>query len=206
MADGSPRFRTSFTNQSGSKPALFVEGRVVDVNMNNWTVDVYSSYDRMRFNDIQCASPYLHHYAGEGGSVMPDLNAKVMVCIPSDSSPPHVAYYIMAFENVDMAAPDAPQGTTSQPNADGTSSGASFAGGRPRAKQGDLTWRGRDGNFLILHRGGVVQIGSTELAQRIFIPLTNSMIDISDNYYHHTQGGTKYWGLLPTASGSKSPT
>lgn len=203
---GTTRFRSSFTARQGTVAAKFVEAKVVNVNYVTWTVDVYTSFDRKRYANIQVGSPYLHHNNGEGIYVSPEVNAKCMVCIPSDSSPPHVAYFLAAFENVDLGSDVAPSGTTSQSDPNSKSSGASFAAGRPRAKPGDIRLQGRDGNFVVLHRGGVLQIGSSELSQRMFIPLSNTMVDISDEYYHHTQGGTEYWGILPSKSDGKSPT
>lgn len=55
--------------------------------------------------------------------------------------------------------------------------------------------RTRDDNFVILRRGGVLQLGATELAQRIFIPLNNQVIDISQNYEHINAGGAISWGI-----------
>lgn len=197
------RFRTSFTAVEGAGPAQFLECRVVNLNLVNWTVDVSAVYDQKHFFDIQVGSPYLHGSNGEGIYVVPELGAKCLVCIPSDSSPPHVAHFLMPFESVDLATEDNPRGITSQTSDGAGTSGASFAGGRARAKPGDIIIKGRDGNFAILHRGGVLQIGSTELSQRIFIPLNNVVMDISDNYYHHNAGGTEYWGMQPSPTEGK---
>jgi hypothetical protein len=65
--------------------------------------------------------------------------------------------------------------------------------------------RTRDGNFVILHRGGVLQIGSTELSQRIFIPINNLMMDISGNYEHHNSNGSIVWGLQDGPSLTQFP-
>jgi len=73
----------------------------------------------------------------------------------------------------------------------------SYSSNRPIAKPGDIVMRGRDGNFCILHRGGVLQIGSSELSQRIYVPLTNMMTDISERYEHHNVAGTIRWGMQP---------
>lgn len=200
------RFRTTFTTMEGFDSAMMVQGRVVNVNLVNWTVDVASVFDQTRYFDIQVGSPYVHGNAGEGISVVPEVGAKCMVCIPSDTSPPYVSSFVMPFEIVDLATETSPRGITSQSSDGATTSGASFAGGRPRAKPGDIILKGRDGNFAVLHRGGVLQIGSTELSQRIFIPLNNVMMDISDNYYHHNAGGTQYWGMQPSPTQDKFPT
>jgi hypothetical protein len=162
-------------------------------------------FDQKHWFDIQVSSPYLHGNNGEGIYAVPEVGAKCMVCIPGDSSPPYVSSFVMPVEITDMATVDSPQGTTSNSSPGASTSGASFAGGRQRGKPGDIVMKGRDGNFVILHRGGVLQIGSTELSQRIFVPLNNMVMDVSDNYYHHNAGGTVYWGMQPTLKQDKFP-
>ena len=206
MAQGETRFRTSFTFKEGNVPAEWVQGKIVNVNLVNWTVDVAAQFDRKRYYDIQVASPYMHYSNGEGISIFPEVGAKCMVCLPSDSSPPFVGAFIMPVEITDMAAPDAPKGTTSKSAQNATSSGASFAGGRPQAKPGDIWMRTRDDNFVILHRGGVLQLGCSELAQRLYIPLTHFIMDISNNYAHHNAGGSILWSLQEGAGLEHLPT
>lgn len=206
MAKGESRFRTSFTKTEGNTPAEWVQAKVINVNMVNWTVDVTTQFDRKKYCDIQVASPYLHYSNGEGFSAFPEVGAKCMVCLPSDSSPPFVGAFIMPVEITDMAAADAPKGITSKSSPGATSSGASFAGGRPRAKPGDIWMRTRDDNFVILHRGGVLQLGCSELAQRIYIPLNHLVMDISQNYAHHNAGGSILWSMQEGAGLEHLPT
>ena len=205
MPEGTPRFRTSFTNQAGNKPAEVVQGKIVNINMVNWTVDVTTQFDKKRYFDIQVGSPYVHYSNGEGLSIFPEIGAKCMVTLPSDSSPPYVSSFIMPVENVDLSAADAEKGTTSHAKPNRSSTGASFAGGRPRVKPGDILLRTRDDNFIILHRGGVLQIGATELAQRIYIPLNNLIMDVSENYAHHNAGGSMLWSVQTGPTLEKLP-
>ena len=128
-----------------------------------------------------------------------------MVCIPSDSSPMFIMSFIMAHELVDDASDDAPQGTNSHGGAVPNATDASFAGGRPKAIPGSIYLRTRDGNFVALHRGGVLQLGATELAQRIYIPLGNLITDISENYEHHNASGSIKWGIQDGPSKDKLP-
>jgi len=180
MPQGQARFRTSFTSQAGLTAALFVTGTIANVNVVNWTVDVFSKYDRKRYFNIQVGSPYLHPNSGEGLYVMPEVGATVSICLPSDSAPPYVAAFLMPPETLpDTATADAPAGTRSHGAVSKNASDSSFYGGRPRAQPGDIWLKGRDGNFVILHRGGVLQFGASELAQRICIPLGNHVMDIS---------------------------
>ncbi len=103
--------------------------------------------------------------------------------------------FIMPVQTIgDVGTDDAPVGTESAPGATAPT-GASYAGGRPRAKPGDIFMKGRDGNFMVLHRGGVLQIGSTALAQRLYIPLNNVLTDISQNYHHYNTGGAMSWAV-----------
>lgn len=200
-------FRSSWTQPEGAVGAHVMEGQVVDINLMNWTVDVISKFDQKFYQNIQVGSPYMHFNRGEGIYVMPDIGAKCYVCIPSDGPPPFVLSFIMPMETIDGASEDAPGGT------DGGKGGvtqeataASFAGGRTRAKPGDITIRNRDGSFIVLHRGGVLQIGASELAQRIYIPLQNLISDISENYRHHNVGGSINWFVAHGESSTNPPT
>lgn len=192
--DRSP-FRTAWTVPEGAGMPLIHEAKILDVNMVNWTVDCVTVFDQKRFFDIQVAAPYLHSNRGEGFYAVPEIGAKCVICLPSDGPPPFVLAFIMPAETLtDTSSDEAPDGTESnaqQPR------GSTFRGGRGKGKPGDVVWRGRDGNFVIMHRGGVLQFGSTELAQRICVPLGNLVTDISQNYNHFNSGGSVNWGLRP---------
>ena len=189
------KFRTSMSSKQGHDPARIVQGKVTNFNLTKWTVDIVGQFDRTRYFNIQVGSPYLHHSNGEGFYVIPEVNATAMVCIPSDSSAPFVICFVMAAETVDASAPDAPQGTSSHGAPVANPTDSSYSGGRPPANPGDIWVRTRDDNFVVLRRGGVLQIGATELAQRIYIPLNNQIIDVSQNYEHNNSGGTIAWGI-----------
>lgn len=200
-------FRSSWSQPEGAVGAHILEGQVVDINLVNWTVDVITKFDQKWYLNVQVSSPYMHFNRGEGIYAMPDIGAKCHICIPSDGPPPYVHDFIMPQETIDGASEDAPDGT------DGGKGGvtqeataASFAGGRRRAKPGDISIRNRDGSFIHLHRGGVLQIGSTELAQRIYIPLQNLVTDISQNYRHYNTGGSINWFVAQGESSTNPPT
>jgi hypothetical protein len=189
------KFRNSFTHKAGADPAEVVQGRVVGVNLVKWTVDVVAQFDRKKYFQVQVASPYQNPNNGEGLYVVPEIGSTCMVCIPSDSTAPFVMAFLMPVQTVNDSSPDAPSGTSPHGSQPLHPTDASFAGNRPRVKAGDIVLRTRDNNFVILHRGGVLQIGATELSQRLFIPLRNLMTDISENYEHHNSNGSIVWGL-----------
>jgi hypothetical protein len=192
---GKPRFRNSFTFKAGTVPGVIVQGRVVGLNLVNWTVNVISQFDRLRMFDIQVGAPYAHPNRGEGIYALPEVGATCMVTVPSDSTPPFVSSFVMPIEQINTSASDAPLGTSSLGKPAQNATDATFAGGRMKGKPGDIVMRGRDGNQIILHRGGVLQIGASEVAQRIYIPLGNQIVDFSEQYSHHNAGGSILWGL-----------
>lgn len=187
---------TSWTQPEGSIPSFIHEARVFNVNMTNWTVDVATVFDQKVLLDIQVASPYLHPNSGEGFYAVPEVGSKCLICIPSDGPPPFVLAFIMPMETLpDTSSEEAPAGTAPTGGSPTGSSDFTFAGGRSRGKPGDIVARTRDGNFMILHRGGVAQFGASPLAQRICIPLQNLVTDISQNYNHYNSGGAINWGV-----------
>lgn len=186
-------FRTSWTQPEGAIAAFVHEARIIDVNITNWTVDCATIFDQKRFFDVQVASPYMHPNVGEGIYAVPEVGCKCLVCIPSDGPPPFVMGFIMPAETIpDTATDETPAGT----GGEGVSA-STYRGGRPAPKLGDIYMRGRDGNFVVLHRGGVLQIGASNLAQRIYIPLQNLVTDISQNYNHFNTAGAINWGIRP---------
>lgn len=200
-------FRSSMTSPEGLGRTDICMGRVVNVDLVNYTVDVFSQFDQQRMLQIPVGSPYLHSNRGDGFTAIPDVGAKCAVCWPGDSSPPFVLAFVMVHETVPMAGDaEAPDGTTSHGSENQAPTAASFAGGRPIGKPGDMFVRGRDGNFVVLHRGGVLQIGSNELAQRIYVPLNNMIMDFAENYALHNAGGSIKWGIQEGEGVTNLPT
>ncbi len=187
--------RTGWFPGSRATPSLTHPGRIIDINLKTWTVDVQSQFDQRTFFNLGLMSPYAHHSRGEGFFVMPEVGATCYVHIPSDGPPPFVLGFYMTGEtrdDADVASDD--------------EIGVTYAGGRPRPKPGDMGVRGRDGNFCVLHRGGVLQIGSSLLAQRLYLPLDNFVTDISQNYQHFNTGGTTSWTAKVSESEDNPPT
>lgn len=162
------------------------QAKVVNVNPSAWTVDVVSQFDDRTYPLIQVGSPYLHYNNGEGLFAMPEVGSVCMVCLPADSSPAFVLTYLAPLER---------SGVTGKTTDGKSVQEAVFHAGRPQAMPGDIFLRTRDGNFVTLRRGGVLEIGATELAQRIFIPIGNLVLDISGEYQHFNTGGSVVWGL-----------
>jgi hypothetical protein len=137
------RFRNSFTQRQGIDSAIVMTGRVINTNLTNWTVDVRSQFERYSFFNIQVAIA-VHALQPRGRAF--DLSRGrrdvcTVVIIPSDSSPPFVSSFFMPHEVIDtstvrMTLRSAPSRSARLRTFPST---ATFAGGRPSAKPGDIT-------------------------------------------------------------------
>lgn len=153
------------------------EATVVDVNRKLWTVKVVTRFTEKEPADVQVLSPYLHYAGGEGIHHLPEPGAKCYIAFPSDNTPP----FIIGYKGV-AAALSEEEGAA-----------VSFRSRRPRMDPGDIGFTGRDGNFVMLRRGGVVEVGCSALAQRIYLPVRNTIRDYSENYSQSTLAGDVSW-------------
>jgi hypothetical protein len=154
-------------------PATIETCRIINVNIQDWTVDVMSEYGNKKYFDIQVMSPYFHFMNAEGIYVQPEPGCLVWLCRPTSGE--FAAPFVMGFQ---------------APFDEDT---ASFRNGRQTLNPGDIMMRTRDENFVILRRGGVVQIGATPMTQRMFIPIRNFIKDFCENYELYTLGGQLTW-------------
>jgi hypothetical protein len=165
------------------------EATVMNVNRRTWTCSVKTTYSGKDFEDVQWGVPYHHFDSGEGYHFMPEPGAKCYLAQPNDSTPP----FIMCF----IAPPAQITATTETPVRSTTDGGShtdvSYQSKRPDLNPGDLALTTRDGNFLILRRGGVLQLGATPLAQRVVVPVRNFLHDYCENYELATPAGDVSW-------------
>lgn len=147
--------------------------RIVNVNVQDWSVDCVSEKGGKRYFDIQIMSPYFHYINGEGIYSVPEVGAVAWLCLPSEGrfAPPFLLGFMSPFENETK----------------------SFRSGRQNLNPGDIMMRTRDENFIVLRRGGVLQMGATSIAQRMFIPIRNYIKDFCENYDLTTFGGSLSW-------------
>jgi hypothetical protein len=66
---------------------------------------------------------------------------------------------------------------------------------RQSLNPGDLMLRTRDENFVVLRRGGVLQIGSTPTCQTIYVPIRNIIRNFCENFELNAFGGDLIWSI-----------
>jgi len=198
--------RNTMHESAGTGATRTMQCRVMDINLKNWTVDVVTVFDQKYYKGLQISSGYLHWHKGEGFYAIPEVGALCHITVPGDSAPPFVGDFVAPLEiRTDGAAPGQEEDTRSRGSTTPYVSDASFAAGRKLGKPGDILMVGRDGQFVILHRGGVLQIGSTSLSQRVYIPISNRIVDIAENYELKSIAGTMSWQILDEQSEDQTP-
>ena len=184
-------FTGSGPSESNFSPVIIEDATVVDVNKNNYTCSVVTVHTSKRFDDIQVGHPYFHNANGEGQYVLPEVGAFCKLCRGSDTTPPFIMCFI-AIPAVRESVDGTPTRSTA---AGGSTTDVSFKGRRLDLQPGDMAWATRDENFVILRRGGVLQIGSTDLSQRIYVPVGNFIYDVCENYSMEALGGSLRWNV-----------
>lgn len=116
-----------------------------------------------------------------------------MLAWPSDNTSPFIMGYKGAA-SVSQTQDSAPE--TSSSDAEGSDTDVSYRARRPKMNPGDIAITTRDENFLMMRRGGVVQIGSTAISQRIYIPILNYIKDFCENYSMESFGGELSWTVM----------
>jgi hypothetical protein len=159
--------------EGGYQPAIIETARITNVNLDDWSVDCITEHQYKRHFDLQVSTPYFHFANGEGIYVMPEVGAMVWLCKPSSGQ--FAAPFIMGFQSPYDEA------------------NASFRSARQNLNPGDIMLRTRDENFIVLRRGGVIQIGATPIAQRIYVPIQNYIKDFCENYELNAFGGDLTW-------------
>lgn len=153
----------------GTIGATVESGRVLDVDISNYTLTVTTQYSKKPQTGITWSSPYIHFVNGEGVYIMPEVGSLCWICFPSDGNRPFVLGWSPAGDEGD------------------------YRSRRQDLNPGDIYLGTRDENFMVLRRGGVVQIGGGPLCQRMFLPVNNTIRDFCENYALKTIGGDLLW-------------
>ena len=200
--------RSSPIKLDGATAALVLRCRVVRCDTKNYTVDLVSIFDRKTFLNVPVGSPYVHFQGGAGWFAHALEKAIAYVTIPSDTSPPFVQSFVAPVQGRGPSASDGPAETTEGQIAQeegeqagvakksSTRAAASYAANRPDGDEGDMFWRWHDGNTqIVLRSSGILEIGSGALCQRVYLPLSDKMLDVFREYEAQTSGGSVHWGV-----------
>lgn len=159
----------------GSGPVRVFRGTIHAVDKVKYTCTVIPERGGQPISGVQL-SPTFVNSEGAGSWFMPEVNSIVWLCTGSETSTPFV-----------MASCALP---TEYDQNDNEEDPNNYRMNRPVLNEGDHMISSRDGNFIILRRGGVVEIGANQVAQRFYMPIGNLIRDFCENYELITAGGS----------------
>lgn len=169
--------------QENFNDSIIETALVTDVNVKKWTVDVMTQHSHKPLFGIPWMEPYLHKETGEGIHYVPEPGTLCLICTPSDGMDNP---FILGFLPIPRKG--------------------EYRSNRIQMNPGDIALNGRDGNFVILRRGGIVQVGATPLCQRLNIPINHLIRDVCLNYNLYTGAGELVWEVdRNRKSGGKTP-
>lgn len=172
-----PRVNSAVREGANRAPSI-VEGTILSVNPENHTCDVArNNSSGGPLNDVLLASLYCHPFSGEGIYFLPEPGSTCYVYETSDPTNSFVLGYVMPMTEKD-----------------------GLRGNRMLLNPGDYVLSTRDDNKIVLRRGGLIQIASTGLAQRLYVPLGNHIKDFFENYSAASPNGSIEWLRDPQTS------
>lgn len=157
-------------SQSEYDDVVIETALIVDVNMRTWTVDLMTQFSDKPLFGVPWTSPYLNSENGQGIFYVPEVGTQCLLVTPSDGD---ASPFVMGFLPIPK--------------------GDSFRANRIDMNPGDAGIMTRDGNYVLVRAGGVIQVGSTQTAQRMYLPVNNTVRDFAENYSLTTFGGELVW-------------
>lgn len=164
------RSESTASSSATLQGALVERARIVTVNIRDYVCDVTTEFTHKNRFDIPWMNPYCNQEQGEGINFMPEVGSMCWICHPSEGGRDA---FILGWTMVDEEG--------------------AYRGGRELLNPGDIHFSTRDGNFVYLRRGGILQIGSTPICQRIYLPIRNIIRDYAENYEMSTPAGELTW-------------
>jgi hypothetical protein len=172
--------------------------KITNVNRRTFSLDVMTEFTHRPLVDIPFMVPYLG-YGGSGIGFMPEIDDLCYVVIPGDNSGPFVLGFVptgRSYLESERDGGDYKIGTDED--------GPDFSEGRLPMESGDIRFSTSDNNFVIIRKGGIVQIGSTNLCQTMYIPVENLVRHFFQRYQSISPLGSFEWGHASISGGIKS--
>ena len=169
--DGNGPRTESSAESPQPKAGLIEKCRIVDVNVKDYTVTTSTEHTYKKRFDVPFGVPYCNFDTGEGINFMPEVGSYCYVFTPSEDKGTEFVF--------GWFVPDDDQGR--------------YRGQRPLLNPGDIHISTKDGNFVVVRRGGVTQIGATPICQMIFLPIRNVVELFFENLGFHGVPGDLSW-------------
>jgi hypothetical protein len=164
------------STKEGLQPVAILRGRVTAVDPVRYVMSVIDENGSV-FEGVQMMAS--HGGAnGQGTFTMPEVDSSVLLCRSSLSKTP----FILGFSAMPTLTSE---DENEEPN--------DFRNNRPVLNEGDYAIFGDGGSFVVARKGGVLELGASQVARRWYLPLESAIADFCENYLLQHAGGTIQW-------------
>jgi hypothetical protein len=166
-------------NTAGGSAQIF-RAVIYNVHYGKYLVDVRSLFGNLDFKEAELGAAYQHSDGPEGSYVEPEVGAECLVCVPGDGTRAVVISFTREFADEDGAKGD-----------------------RPSLGPGDQIVHSRDGNYVVVRRGGLIEIRSTAQCQTVYVPIQNLIRTFFSNWEAKSLLGEASWRHSPLEEGAE---
>ena len=171
--------------------AVVEEAVIRNVNSRLRTVDVTTTHSNRVIDDVKLASPGLSNYPFGGAVYLPNPDDVCWICTPADKS----GSFVFAYGTIaGPARADVP---------DSEEEGPSYRADAPDQVPGEWVFATRDGNFVRILRGGMIQVGATDLSCTSWIPINNTIRTIFQRFEAKSPLGEIIWDHAELLDGDR---
>jgi hypothetical protein len=165
-------------SDSRLRPVRVLKGTVEGRDAVAHTFDVVDEFNGVH-SGIKYAPAYVNSDGG-GSFVSPRIKSVVWLMFPSTGRTP----FIFACETPPKQLDEGDE--AEDPN--------DFRQGRPVLGEGDhMLASSEQGGFVVLRGSGVLELGASMFAKRIYMPIRNTITDYFENWFAHAAGGALAW-------------
>ena len=169
-----PKRRTRAPVYEKGGSAEVFRAKILSVDRVKWTCTVQSDLDNRVFDGVAIEPTHVNSEGG-GQFFLPEANSIVWCCRPGNQVTP----FIMSTSTLPKQEDEGDD--AEDPN--------DRRFNRPVVGEGDLVLASSGTARVILRKGGVLEVGASESAKRIYTPLQNIIREFSQSWEHFTGGG-----------------
>lgn len=149
-----------------------IQGKILAVDKVRHTVTVQGEGNQ-EYTGIQ-TMPRTLGADGTGSFQSPEVNQIVFLCTPSSATTPFILGY--------SSLPLNPDDENADPN--------DYRLNRPVLNDGDDMISSRDAGYVIMRKGGMVEVAASAMARTFWVPIENLIHSICENFLVETPGAT----------------
>lgn len=168
-----PTRRTRAPIATGYGTPRIIKGKIISVDKVKHTVTVQGENNEVH-EGIQFMPRYLNA-DGTGSFLTPEPNMLVWLCTPSSEFTPFI-----------LGCAAIPKQTDSDDAEDPND----FRMNRPVLNEGDEMLASRDSGYVIMRKGGMLEVAATQMARTFWIPVENLIQSFCENFVVDTPGGS----------------